>query len=120
MKMTMKHIYVAGLVLILAHMASAQLKTQTQVRSSKEIENSCRIKAKEIAAEAYRGCVSEQKNSQIDQIKKEYQAKLNILKNHYEAELKKMGSGKTAAAAAVGAGPAPGTRAGKPGAPDEG
>lgn len=98
MKMTMRHIYVAGLVLVLAQMASAQLKTQTQVRSSKEIENSCRIKAKEVAAEQYRGCVSEQKNSQIEQIKKEYQAKLQILKNHYEGELKKM-SGKSAEAA---------------------
>lgn len=105
MKMTMRHVGVASLILILAQVASADLKTQTQVRSSKEIETSCRIKAKEIAAETYRGCVSEQKNSQIEQIKKEYQTKLQILKNHYEAELKKM-SGKANSAPAAEAAPA--------------
>jgi ATP-dependent Clp protease ATP-binding subunit ClpA len=60
------------------------------IRTSSEIESSCRIKAKEIAAETYRGCVTEQKNSQIEQIKKEYAAKLQALKAHYEQELKKM------------------------------
>ena len=62
------------------------------IRTSNEIEASCRIKAKEVAAETYRGCVTEQKNSQIEQIKKEYAAKLQALKAHYEQELKKMNS----------------------------
>lgn len=99
--MTLKHVYVAGLVLILAHMASAQTAaTASGIRSSKDIENSCKIKAKEIAAETYRGCVSEQKNAQIDQIKKEYSAKLQALKAHYDSELKKMAGAKAEAKAA--------------------
>jgi hypothetical protein len=65
------------------------------IRTSSEIESSCRIKAKEIAAETYRGCVTEQKNSQIEQIKKEYAAKLQALKAHYENELKKMNASKS-------------------------
>lgn len=65
-----------------------------QIRTSAEIETSCRIKAKEIAAETYRGCVTDQKNAQVEQIKKEYQDKLAALKAHYEAELKKMSGAK--------------------------
>ena len=98
--MTIRHYYIAILFLLLAQMSSAQTVMKSNAKSSKEIENSCRIKAKDIAAETYRGCVSEQKNAQMDQIKKEYQAKLQILKNHYEAELKKM-AGKAAANAAA-------------------
>ncbi len=101
MTMTLKHVYVASLILILAQMASAQAvgaAAASSVRSSKEIENSCKIKAKEIAAETYRGCVSEQKNAQIDQIKKEYSAKLQALKAHYDSELKKMAGGAKAEA----------------------
>ena len=98
MKMNTKHFYVAVLLLSLAQMAQAQTTMKSNAKSSKEIENSCRIKAKDIAAETYRGCVSEQKNAQMDQIKKEYQAKLQILKKHYESELKKM-SGKVTEAA---------------------
>ncbi len=63
-----------------------------------EIETSCRSKAKEAAAEIYRGCVSDQKNAQIEQIKKEYQAKLQALKAHYDSELKKLSSAKAKAA----------------------
>lgn len=66
-----------------------------QIRTSAEIETACRIKAKEIAAETYRGCVTDQKNAQIEQIKKEYQDKMAALKSHYEAELKKMAGSKS-------------------------
>lgn len=106
MTMTLKHVYVASLILILAQMASAQATgaaASSAIRSSKEIENSCKIKAKEIAAETYRGCVSEQKNAQIDQIKKEYSAKLQALKAHYDSELKKMAGAKAEAKQAVAA-----------------
>lgn len=60
------------------------------VRPSAEIEAVCRFRAKEFAVETYRSCVAEEKNSQIDQIKKDYEAKLKALKAQYEAELKKM------------------------------
>jgi len=75
----------------------AQAQESSSIRSSGEIEMSCRIKAKEVAAETYRGCVTEQKNGQIEQIKKEYAAKLQALKAHYEQELKKMNGSKAKA-----------------------
>jgi hypothetical protein len=77
--------------------ASAETSEAPLIRSSNEIETTCRIKAKEIAAETYRGCVTEQKNAQIEQIKKEYAAKLQALKSHYEQELKKMNGTKAKA-----------------------
>lgn len=58
-----------------------------------EYDIMCRLKAKEIAAETYRGCVTEARTNQIDQIKNEYQDKLKAIKAEYEQELKKMGAG---------------------------
>ncbi len=54
----------------------------------------CRNQAKEIAAETYKNCVTEQRQSQVEQIRKEYQQKLADLKSHYDGELKKVSSGK--------------------------
>lgn len=79
----------SAILLLSGSMAFAQ-----DFKSSAEIETSCRIKAKEIAANTYRACVVDQKNSQIEQIKKEYQLKLRALKAHYESELKKMAGSK--------------------------
>lgn len=54
----------------------------------------CRNQAKEIAAETYKNCVTEQRQGQVEQIRKEYQQKLADLKSHYDGELKKVSSGK--------------------------
>ena len=54
------------------------------------IELSCRVKAKELAAETYKGCMTEGRQSQIEQIRKDYKEKLSDLKNHYDKELKKL------------------------------
>lgn len=83
-----------GKTLVAALVLSGSVALAQDFKSSNEIESSCRIKAKEIAANTYRTCVVDQKNSQIEQIKKEYQAKLRALKVHYEAELKKMAGGR--------------------------
>lgn len=60
----------------------------TAAESSFEV--SCRIKAKELAAETYKNCVTEQKQLQLEQIRNDYKVKLNELKNHYDKELKKL------------------------------
>lgn len=73
-----------------ASLVFAQEMSSTPVKQVSEIEMSCRLKAKEVAAETYRGCVSEQKNAQVEMLKKEYAEKLSSLKAHYEEELKKM------------------------------
>jgi hypothetical protein len=61
----------------------------------------CRNKAKEIAAETYKNCVTEQRQTQLQQIRNDYKEKLAELKNHYDAELKKVSSGKAAATSAA-------------------
>jgi len=53
--------------------------------SSQEL--SCRAKAKEVAAEAYRGCVTEFKSAEIERLHKNYQKKLKALKDNYEKEV---------------------------------
>ncbi len=88
----MKSMILFSTIVLGGMIAGAQ--EMSMIRTSGEIEASCRIKAKEIAAETYRGCVTDQKNSQIEQIKKEYAAKLQALKAHYEQELKKMSGSK--------------------------
>jgi hypothetical protein len=50
----------------------------------------CRNKAKEIAADTYKGCMTEQRQSQIEQIRKDYKEKLSNLKNHYDKKLKEL------------------------------
>lgn len=65
----------------------------SQVSSAQAvIELSCKAKAKEIALQTYDTCVSEKKQAHIDQIRQEYQDKLNELKKQYDTELKKMGA----------------------------
>jgi len=60
-----------------------------QAQTSSEL--TCRSKAKEIAAQTYSSCVTEARNGQIDQIRKEYQKQLADLKAKYDKELKKVG-----------------------------
>lgn len=70
-----------------------------QQQSSMEL--TCRAKAKEIAAQTYSGCVTDARNTQIEQIRKDYQKQLADLKVKYDRELKKIGGkGLNAAPAA--------------------
>ncbi len=61
-------------------------------KAQASLELSCRVKAKELAAETYKGCMTEARQSQIEQIRKDYKEKLSDLKNHYDKELKKLSS----------------------------
>jgi hypothetical protein len=65
------------------------LTAQAQQQSSMEL--SCRAKAKEVAAQTYSSCVTDARNTQIDQIRKDYQKQLTDLKAKYDRELKKIG-----------------------------
>lgn len=56
----------------------------------------CRTEAKEVAAKAYRGCISEARTTQIEQLKKEYQERLKAMKEDYEKEIKKLAGSKAA------------------------
>ena len=59
-----------------------------------EYELLCRIKAKELAADMYRGCITTSRTQQIDQLKKEYQDKLRAMKSDYESQIKKLTGAK--------------------------
>ncbi len=63
-----------------------------QIKSLNEIEVSCRFKAKEEAANIFKGCMSENKSAQIELIKRDYQDRLKAIKDNYEKELKKLSS----------------------------
>ena len=58
--------------------------------STSGFELTCRAKAKEIAAETYRDCITENKKKHIDELRSEYQQKLKNLKDEYEQEIKKL------------------------------
>lgn len=74
-------------VFLLAWISSAAMAQQMS-----NSENSCRAKAKEIAAQTYSTCITESRTAQMDQIRKEYQQQLSDLKARYDKELQKMGS----------------------------
>ena len=81
---------------VLSLVAFASL-TQAQTH----IENSCKVKAKEIAAEAYKSCVTDNRAKELEAIRKDYQKKLTELKAQYEKQLKKVAPKSSSAKAAV-------------------
>ena len=73
---------------------SANAFTQTAA------ELSCRAQAKEIAMQTYSSCITQARNSQVEEVRKNYQKELADLKAKYDRELKKMTGGKSATASA--------------------
>ncbi|MBC7742216.1 MAG: hypothetical protein H7061_08465 [Bdellovibrionaceae bacterium] len=75
----------------------------SEARAENSGEMSCRMKAKEIAAETYKNCMTDQRQTQLEQIRKDYKEKLSELKSHYDEKLKKLSgvSGKAQSAPAV-------------------
>ncbi|WP_373997581.1 hypothetical protein [Bdellovibrio bacteriovorus] len=59
-------------------------------------ELTCRASAKEIAMQTYSACITEARNNQVEEIRKNYQKELSELKAKYDKELKKMGGKKSA------------------------
>ncbi len=57
-------------------------------------EASCKIKAKEAAAQIFRSCMSDEKNAQLEQIRKEFQDKLSEMRVDYEKELNRLSKQK--------------------------
>lgn len=69
------------LALLIAKMAFASVES---------IDSECRIQAKETAITTYQTCVKQSRAQKIDEIRKEYQSKLQELKSYYDGEMKKM------------------------------
>ena len=53
-------------------------------------ELTCRAQAKEVAVQTYSNCITEARNSQVEQIRSDYQKELAAVKNKYDKELKKL------------------------------
>lgn len=69
------------------------------------IEFMCKTKAKEIAAETYSGCINDNKQAELERIRKEYQAELAQVKAKYNSELQGLKKGKIKASAAATSAP---------------
>ncbi|MCE3011203.1 MAG: hypothetical protein LW875_11395 [Proteobacteria bacterium] len=82
------------MVTLLILTASVAMANPPQLSTSKtqEFEAVCRIKAKEVAADTYRSCVTENRNAEIERLRKEYQDQLKALKSKYENEIKSLSS----------------------------
>lgn len=70
------------------------LVTTKAFAQAPSFEVMCRQKAKEIAAETYRGCVTENKKTQIEQLRNDYQSRLKALKDEYETEIQRLSASK--------------------------
>jgi hypothetical protein len=77
-----------GLGFTLSFYANAATEAST-TESSFEI--TCRSKAKELASDTYRSCVTENRNAELDRIRKDYQERLRALKDDYNKDLEKLG-----------------------------
>ncbi len=66
------------------------LVTKIGFASMESIDSECRIQAKETAINTYQSCVKDNRSQKIEEIRKEYQSKLQDLKSYYDTELKKM------------------------------
>ncbi len=80
-------IYIIGFILVFKVKAFGQTAYELQ----------CKAQAKEIALQTYQTCVTENRQAQIESVRKEYQQKLTELKEHYNRELKKAGGKETSA-----------------------
>lgn len=78
-------IHILGLILVFKVKAFGQTSYELQ----------CKAQAKEIALQTYQTCVTENRQQQIDTLRKEYQQKLMELKEHYNQELKKAAGKET-------------------------
>lgn len=68
--------------------------SNTALAASGSFELMCRNRAKEIAAETYKNCVTENKQTQIKEVRKEYEQELAAVKNRFENKLKKISKGE--------------------------
>ncbi len=89
---TLKSVIVIG-VLSLSNSTMAAVGSSS---GSKSLELMCRNKAKEIAAETYNTCVTENKQSQLKEVRSDYEQELAAVKKRFEAKLKKISKGELA------------------------
>jgi hypothetical protein len=72
------------------------ISNSSMAASGTSFELMCRNKAKEIAAETYNNCVTENKQSQLKEVRSDYEQELAAVKKRFEAKLKKISKGELA------------------------
>lgn len=58
--------------------------------TTQPFENQCRLEAKEVALKSYSSCVSAQKAKHLAALRKDYQARMNELKNEFDSKIKEL------------------------------
>nr|WP_295900516.1 hypothetical protein [uncultured Bdellovibrio sp.] len=76
---------------ILSFFATILFTANAFTQTSAEL--TCRAQAKEMAMQTYSSCITEARNNQVEEIRKNYQKELSDLKAKYDKELKKMNTG---------------------------
>lgn len=76
---------------VLSFFATVLFAANAFTQTSAEV--TCRAQAKEIAMQTYSSCITEARNNQVEEIRKNYQKELSDLKTKYDKELKKMNGG---------------------------
>lgn len=85
----------SGIVLAILSVSNLSLAA-----NGTSFELMCRNKAKEIAAETYNNCVTENKQTQLKEVRSDYEQELAAVKKRFEAKLKKISKGELAKSAA--------------------
>lgn len=70
--------------------ASLLMTVSAHSQTSSKAELTCRNQAKETAVQTYSSCITTARNSQVDEIRKNYQKDLAGIKAKYDEELKKL------------------------------
>lgn len=76
---------------------SATVLVSFQASANEDVDLMCKGKAKTIAIETFKTCVTENRSAQIEQLRRSYSEKLKALKEEYDSEIRRLG-GKTKSA----------------------
>lgn len=84
---------------ILSFFATTLFAANAFTQSSAEL--TCRAQAKDLAMQTYSSCMTQARNNQVEEIRKNYQKELTALKTKYDGKLKTLSGGKSDKKAAL-------------------
>jgi hypothetical protein len=87
-KLITKIIYQIMALLVLFALSIKALQSFAQ---SNNFDVMCRAKAKELANQSYKNCMYENRTTELEKLKKDFQAKMKKLKEDYEKEVARIG-----------------------------
>lgn len=77
---------------IFSFFATTLFAANAFTQSSAEL--TCRAQAKDLAMQTYSSCMTQARNNQVEEIRKNYQKELTALKTKYDSKLKTLSGGK--------------------------